>query len=162
MNRILLPLIALTLVACSKEAPPQAPTEPPPATVPAAKPVVEPAAEPKAEPAPAAASNAPNGYKTISKEAIHAMIATVKVNKAGEKTWDDANMRKLEPSELTFDALQGPMGPYEECTVFFDNTVGIAQTISGWVISDIEGEPTAWRFAHNVGALEEIKAVDFV
>lgn len=161
MHRILVPLIALTLVACSKEAPSENPsTEPPPATVPAAEPVAEPA-EPKVAPAPAA-SPAPSGYKTISKEAIHAMIATVKVNKAGEKSWDDAKMRVLEPSELTFDALQGPMGPYEECTVFFDNTVGIAQTISGWVISDIEGEPTAWRFAHNVGALEEIKAVDFV
>lgn len=161
MHRVLVPLFALSLVACSKETPSENPDAPPPATVPAAEPV----AEPKAEPAPElAAGSAPKGYKTISKEAVHAMIAKVKDNRAGEKTWDDANMRVLEPSELTFAAFQGPIGPYEQGTIFFDNRVGIAKTITGWVISDTEanGIHTAWRFAHDVGALEEIKAVDFV
>lgn len=165
MHRVLVPLFALSLAACSKEAPSENPDTPPPATVPAAEPVAEPEAKAAPDPAPdPAASSAPKGYTTISKEAVDAMIAKVTVNKAGEKTWDDANMRVLEPSELTFAAFQGPIGPYEQGTIFFDNRVGIAKTITGWVISDTEanGVHTAWRFAHDTGALEEIKAVDFV
>ncbi len=164
MHRVLVPLFALSLAACSKEAPSENPDAPPPATVPAAEQAAEPTAAPAPTPAPAPVGSAPNGYKTLSKEAVHAMIAKVTENKAGEKTWDDAKMRVLEPSELTFTAFQGPIGPYEQGTIFFDNRVGIARTITGWVIADTEanGVLTAWRFAHDVGALEEIKAVDFV
>lgn len=142
MIRVLVFLTTLTLVACSKD-------------VPSGKP------ETTTQLAATDPSKAPKAHKKVTTAEVHALIGKVEVNNAGEG-WDDETMRILEPSELTFDALQGPMGPFAEATLFFDNRIGAAFTFTGWVIADVNGKKTAWRLAHDTGALERIRAVDFV
>jgi hypothetical protein len=158
MSRLLATIAALSLFACSNETPKAAEQATAAQAAPAEN--AQPQTAQAAQPAQPAQAPAATTHQKVSKADVHALIPQVQVNNAGEG-WDDESMRELKPTELAYDALKGPIGPFKDATIFFDLN-SAAYTFSGWVIADQDGKKAAWRFAHNVGALDTVKAVEFV
>lgn len=146
-------VFVLALTACSKDASAPAQNSEPTAPVAAAQdtPAVQ-----EAKPAPT-----PPSSPTMDIAQAKPLLAQVEVNTAGEE-WEEEIMRKLDPNTLTHKAYNHAVGPFANATVVFDQPMGATVTVTGWVLAEQDGKKTAWRFANNVGAFEEITGVEFV
>ncbi len=108
---------------------------------------------------PEAPSDAEPTYTKVSKDVVELAIGTVKNNRAGEGLVD--GLRLLEVTPLAHESFKGPLGPAKDAIVFFDQREGSDMNLMGWVIGTDGDEVKAWRFAHQTGSIDEIKAVFF-
>ncbi len=61
--------------------------------------------------------------------------------------------------ELRHPAFKGPLGPWPDGVVALDDVD--SHLVSAWVFAEKDGEPHAWRFAHQTGNVIEVTAIFF-